>query len=140
MADLRKVFEGIMHDWGTNVYLQRRIYDNGEGIYSLPPPQAKDSYFSKNLEKFTVRYVFAGRKTALTNVAEERPEGIVHTVNRVWYFPHFANPREGDRLYQADPRYVNKMETYLIDYAQPFRGWHGEIAYWETGGTRENPN
>lgn len=139
MTQLRRAYEHIVKNWGINVYLQRRIYQDGEGIYSLPPNN-KNSYFANKLEKYTVRYVFAGRKTALTDIAEERPEGIVHTVNRVWYFPYFSNPKEGDRIYQADVRYPGAMETYLVDYAQPFRGWKGQIEYWEVGGTRQNPN
>lgn len=82
----------------------------------------------------------AGRKTALTSSAEERPEGIVHSVDQVWYFPSEAVPKEGDRIYTEDPRYIDKQETWIIDYALAFRGRRGKVVYWLAGGTRENPN
>lgn len=136
--NMRSEFDKIIKNYGHNIYLQRRIYSTGEGIYQIPP-NLKESWYSDKLEKWTVRETFAGRKTALTDIAEERPEGIVHTVNRVWYFQWNSNPREGDRIYENDPRF-DGGEIYLIDYAQPFRGEHGKIIFWEVGGTREGPS
>lgn len=138
MIDLRKEFENIMRRWGHNVYLQRRIYDHRDDIPE--DDYITTNFYSKTLEKYTVRYTFAGRKTALTSVAEERIEGIVHSADRVYYFPFFAAPGEGDRIYQSDPRNTDKVETYLIDFALPHRGRRGRIEYWSVGATRESPN
>ena len=149
MIDLRKEFEKIMRRWGHNVYLQRRIYDHRDDIPD--EDKATTNFYEKKLEKFTVRYTFAGRKTALTSVAEERIEGIVHSSDRVYYFPYFANPGEGDRIYQhvpgtrevldPDGKPVRKYsEIYLVDFALPLRGHNGRIEYWMAGATREEPS
>lgn len=137
MIDLRKEFAHITRGYGNYVYLQRRIYDQREDI---PEDQkTKFNFFSNKLEKYKVRYRLGGRITSLTSMAEERIEGIVHTVDRAYFFPYHAHPAEGDRIYQPDARYPNKMETYLVDYAQAMRGRRGRVEYYEIGCTRESP-
>lgn len=136
--DLRKEFSNITRLYGHNIYLQRRIYNRRDDI----PEEVKGTtnFYSPKLEKYTVRYRLGGRIASLTGVAEERIEGIIHTVDRAYFFPHYAHPAEGDRIYQPDPRYEDKMEIFLIDYALAMRGWRGRIEYWEAGVTRENPS
>lgn len=147
--DLRQELDKLLSKWGINCYLQRRLEDptisadpkNPSKFWPYAvPDNPRHSFYEDKLEKYTVRYTYAGRKTTLAGILEERQEGLVHTVNRVYYFPWYATPAEDDRIYQPDERYDPPFETYIIDYAQPFTGQNGEVVFWEVGCTRENPN
>jgi len=123
MPSLQQVMHGILRTWGHNVYLQR--YSNGA--------------FSKTLEKHTVRHMYPNVR-GLPQALEERREGIVHTVDMIYYFAADARPNEGDRIYESDPRLPNEQSTLLIDYAVPMRGKGGIVVYYTVGATREEPS
>lgn len=120
---LRDQFEGVLKKAGWNVYLQRR---NGDS-------------FSDQLEFHTVRNNF-GSTHGATSEAQEEEEGVAVTPDNVFYFKWDVNPGEGDRIYERFPNQVNNTAVWLIDYAQPFRGFKGEIIYWACGVTREYVN
>lgn len=140
MEDLRWTVNKLLAQWGLDVYLQRRIYQEGVGLYSEPQPDPTDQrYWSPKLEKYTVRMTFAGRKLSLSDTQEERPEGWVHTIPLLFYFPYYARPTEGDRIYVKDKRYPNEMGTYIIFYASPTYGRYGKVTFYVVGTKRELP-
>ncbi len=140
MEDLRVVFRKIVAEWGINVLLQRRIYRTGEGVYSLPLPDAgEQGYWTPQLEKYTVRMTFAGRKLSLSDTMEARPEGWIHTVPILFYFPWDARPAEGDRIYVQDDRFPNNLTTFIISYSSAEYGRYGQVAYYTCGTIRETP-
>lgn len=130
MADMRKIFLGILKTYGHDVYLQRR---DGETTGAHPQPK-----FKPVLEKHTCRRMFPS--VALDAAADERPEGIVTTVDMIFYFMHTVAPKEGDRIYEPDSRYPGGRIIYRIDYANSVRGKAGQIVYWAAGATKEIPN
>lgn len=123
MTFLKKGLNGILKSWGHNVVLQRRAAD---GVA-----------FSETLEKFTVRHMYPANR-GLPKVREERPEGIVHTVDMIYFFEGNAYPKEGDRIYERDAGIG--QTTWIIDYSLPMRGLRGNIVFYEVGCTREAPN
>lgn len=148
--DPRLVIAKLLKNWGADVYLQRRIYDTGSGLYGLdrlnlatpnvPNEYANasdESYFSRKLERWTCRYTFAGRKNQLTDVEMGRPEGLSHSVPLIVYFTWDCKPKEGDRVYIHDERFGGNMTTWLIRYAEAVIGWHGEITFYSCGLFRE---
>ena len=138
MKDLRTVFTQIVSQWGTNVLLQRRTYRTGEGIYSQPLPDPEDQrYWSPKLERYTVRMTFAGRRLSLSDTMEARPEGWIHTVPILFYFPWDAAPSEGDRIYVKDDRFPNSLTTFIVTYSSAEYGRFGEVAYYAVGSIRE---
>jgi len=138
MEDLRVVFNKIVAQWGINVYLQRRIYRTGEGLYSLPVPDPEDQrYWTPQLEEYTVRMTFAGRRLSLSETMESRPEGWIHEVPILFYFPWNASPSEGDRIYVKDERFPNNLTTFIISYAQAEYGRFGKVAFYTAGSLRE---
>lgn len=140
MQDLRIVFNQLVAQWGVNVYLQRRLYRTGEGIYSQPEPDPLDMrYWSSQLEQYTVRTTFAGRKLSLSDTMEARPEGWIHTIPILFYFPWNAVPAESDRIYVKDERMPNNLSTFIITYSNAEYGRYGKIAYYEIGSIRELP-
>lgn len=138
MKDLRTVFSQIVSRWGNNVLLQRRIYRTGDGLYSRPLPDPKDQrYWSPNLERYTVRMTFAGRRLSLSDTMEARPEGWIHTVPVLFYFPWDAKPAEGDRVYVKDERFPDNLTTFIVTYSSAEYGRFGEVAYYAVGTIRE---
>lgn len=133
-ANLERALNGILRNWGHDVLLQRRT------------PDGKD--WMKNLERHTVRHMYPSTR-GLPQVMQERPEGLVHTVDMIYYFRADAKPREGDRIYESDERYNGHncmncdppgQTTWLIDYALAMRGKRGEVVFYACGVTREEPN
>ena len=138
MKDLRTVFSQLVREWGVDVLLQRRIYRTGEGIYSQPEPDPNDQrYWSPQLERYTVRTTFAGRKLSLSDTMEARPEGWIHTIPILFYFPWDASPAEGDRIYLQNERFPNKLTTFIVTYASAEYGRFGKIAFFTCGTIRE---
>lgn len=132
MADLRKTMHGMLRDYGHDVLLQRRKPQE----YNGPHPEVE---YEATLERHTTRSVF-GRSAGAAGVADERPEGLVHSVDMVYYFLWDVDPQDGDRIYEMDERFVNKQSTWVIDYAYPMRGKGGRVEYWVAGVTREGPD
>lgn len=130
---LRRALDGVLRNWGHDVMLQRKNPD-GRG-------------FQSKLERHTVRHRYPAVR-GLPQIAQERPEGMTHVVDMVYYFNANARPREGDRIYEFDTRYDGMdgevddygQSTWLIDYAIPMRGKGGQVIFWATGVTREEPN
>lgn len=125
MARLRRVLDKVLRDWGHDVILQRASGDAWK--------------WTAEYERHTVRSMYPSGRAALAHVQEERTEGLVHTVDMIYYFRRDACPREMDRIYEKDDRYPSGQTTWLIDYALPMRGKGGLVDYWMVGATRENP-
>lgn len=142
MSNPKLVFNKILKDWGTDVLLQRRIYAEGQGLYSLPSAtpgvNKNESYYSNKLERWTVRYTFAARKTGLSATLEGRQEGLTTEVPLVFYFQSEAQVREEDRIYMKDPRFDNQMTIWLVAYSEEVQGWHGSPVYHEVGCRRSD--
>lgn len=131
MIDLRKTFDNLMRDAGHQILLQRRSLDDTDN----PHPQ---KIWADQLEKHTVRHRY-GRNTGLPNVLTTAPEGQIHDADMVYYFRYDADPREGDRIYEMDSRFKEKLATLLISFAIPMRGKNGRVEYWVAGTVREQP-
>lgn len=130
---LESARDAILGNWGHDILLQRR------------DPSGKD--WTHTLERHTVRHMYPATR-GLPTTMQERPEGIVHTVDMIYYFRPDARPREGDRIYELDERYNDRNDmntrpgqtTWLIDYALAMRGRRGAVVFYTCGVTRENPN
>ncbi len=122
----RKKFDNILSEYGHDVYLQRRTVDRGRGNYNV----RENNGFSDKLEKHTVRSRLAGRSTSIPGVKEEMPEGLVHDVDKLFYFRWDVNPDKHDRVYEGKP---GGREIYVVDWSQPFRGPGGAVIYWAVG-------
>lgn len=116
MPDLRRRMERILRDYGHNIYLQRRT---GETYV--------DGY-----ERHTVRNMIPS-SVGLARLAQEVAEGRIVNVDVVYYFQWDANPLEGDRIHEVDPR---GCLVFDIDYTYPHRGNGGRIEYWACGATK----
>jgi len=132
MANLKRALNEILRDWGHDVFLQRKD-PSGSGWQNV-------------LERHTVRHTYPSVR-GIPQIMSERSEGLVHAVDLVYYFRPEASPREGDRIYEHDPRYKGHVgpsgsgqTTWLIDYALAMRGYGGKIEFWTIGCTREEPN
>ncbi len=145
MADLRKTFQHIQRRYGHNIFLQRKDLASVEnGMYRFETNRG----FKENLERYTVRMMQPSQNNAqIVQSRQEQAEGVVILVDKIFYFQWDANPKDGDRIYIADDRYLvpgndqyNGYEMYLIDYAVGHRGIGGRIEYWTVGATRETPN
>lgn len=130
VIDLRANVDNILKNWGHNVFLQRNAVRHGEGPWDLRANRG----FLDRLEKHTVTDRWPNQTGGLTRVKEERREGLVQTVDKIYYFRWDSNPNDGDRIYDGDP---NGYRVYLIDWALPARGWKGRIEYWTIGATME---
>lgn len=130
MADLRRSMDGILRKYGHVVYLQRRLPD------SITSSKVR---YSSKFEKHTVRNMHPS-STGLASEAEEEAEGLIRNSDRVFWFRWTADPREGDRIWQDDPRmrFKEVPEIYKIDMAHPLRGVGGRIEYWVCGCTRDD--
>ncbi len=133
-ANLERALNGILRGWGHDVLLQRRNPENTAWINTL--------------ERHTVRHRYPSVR-GVAQVLQEREEGLVHTVDMVFYFKGDAHPRERDRIIQRDNRFGGMNAnfhpdygetTWLIDYALPMRGRRGEVTYYICGATRETPS
>ena len=124
-VNIRKSFDAILRKWGHNIMLQRRSPDN--------------TSWKNGLERHTVRHMYPATR-GLPQVMQEEREGIVHTVDMIYYFRVGAAPRERDRIYESDERFVEGQTTFLIDYSLPMRGRNGKIEFWTVGATREEAN
>lgn len=137
MPSLERARDAILKNWGHDILLQRRT------------PSGRD--WEPYLERHTVRHMYPATR-GLPTVMQERAEGMVHTVDMIYYFRHDAFPREGDRIYELDGRYDGRdrcsldeingygQTTWLIDYALSMRGRNGSIVFYTCGVTREEPN
>lgn len=128
---LEAALNNVLRNWGHDILLQRRT------------PDRRD--WTTILERHTTRHGYPANR-GLPQVMREREEGIVHSVDMLYYFRREAHPREGDRIYELDPRFEGYsgsntgQTTWLIDYALPMRGAGGKIVYYIAGVTREGPN
>lgn len=132
MIDLRASFHKTLQTYGHDVLLQRRSLDDTVN----PHPQ---KIWSDQLERHTVRHRF-GNNAGIPKLMQTQEEGQIHNVDMIYYFKHDVKPREGDRIYEMDDRFKEKLTTLLIDYALPMRGRGGQLVYWVVGSTREEPN
>lgn len=123
MAKLRRVLDRVLKDWGHDIILQRA--------------SSEEWKWTGEYERHTVRSMYPSAR-GLTGVTEERKEGLVQTVDMIYYFRRDACPREMDRIYERDDRYPSGQTTWLIDYALPMRGKGGLVDFWTVGVTREN--
>lgn len=121
MPSLNAALNTILSQWGHDVMLQRKTADG----------------FANKLEQFTVRHMYPANR-GLPRVRSEEPEGIVNTVDLIYFFRADALPKEGDRIYDHDPA-IGQV-TYIIDYALPMRGLGGKVVFYQAGVTRESPN
>lgn len=128
MTSKRIQFDSILKRWGYNVFLQRRVNPYG----------SEKAEYEIKLEKHTVRSHF-NRKAQLQTLANEDPEGITHSFDLTFYFRWDAEPRRGDRIYEANKSLPDHKSTYLIDEALPMRGEKGQIIFWTVGATQETP-
>lgn len=145
MTDLRKTFTYIQRRYGHDVLLQRKKLETTK----VGPHRYEDNRgFNAQLEKFTVRSMPPSRNTAqLVQARQEMEEGVGTMVDRVFYFQWNAHPKEGDRIYMKDDRYLGVDKTefpgyelYIIDYAVPNFGIGGRVEYYTVGATRAKPN
>ncbi len=120
-------FIRILAQYGHDIMLQRKI----------PTADGSPAYSSK-LEIHTVRHMANTR--SLPNAQQEMVEGILNTSERIYFFKHDSFPYEGDRIYEEDPRNLNRQSVFVIDQALPMRGPNGEIVFYTVGATRVRPN
>lgn len=139
--DIRKEIHALLRDWGHDILLQRRVLESQSGIYAL----ADNNGFSTSLERWTVRH-YVPRSSTFMNAMMSEMEGLDINGDRLYFFSWDAAPKEGDRIYEEDPRYdkvttdaQKYASTFIIDYAQPMRGKGGRIEFWVVGCSRERP-
>lgn len=135
MANLDYAINWILRTHGHDILLQRRDPSGVE--------------FQNRLEKHTVRHMYPNTR-GLAGILQYQPEGRVHVVDMIYFFLPNARPKEGDRIYERDPRFsdhvadggkFNDGQTlWLLDYALPMRGRNGKIVFYAAGVTRESPN
>lgn len=127
MSDLmRSKFHNILKKYGHNVLLQRRVVRNGEGVHNIRPNHG----YSNRLERHTVRSRMGGKYSSLPNVKDEFPEGLVFSVDKIYYFKHNVVPTRGDRIYETED---DGDGVFLIDWTHGFRGRNGKVVYWGVG-------
>jgi hypothetical protein len=138
MSRFYAAIKEILTNYGHDIILQRRN-PNNRG-------------YSDVFERHTVRHTFPSVR-GLPQIQQERPEGITHAVDMVYYFLLEAEPREMDRIYEYDPRYKDVIfssensgelqgyaqSVWTIDYSMPMRAENGEIVFWTVGVTRDTP-
>lgn len=125
MSYMRDDFDGILRQYGHNIYLNRRIRADADGTGS----------YADKFEIHTVRYDRGG---SLQSAQDEAAEGIITSSERLYYFRYNAVPFDGDRIYEHDPRVVQTV--WQIDTAIPMRGLNGDIEYYIAGASRIRPN
>ena len=141
MANLRKTFDIIMRKYGYDIFLQRKDFK----IAAVGPHQIRDNGgFQNQLERHTVRSRYPVN-SGMSNVVDEKPEGMAHNVDMIYYFRHDALPKEGDRIYEQDERFKDRpflpgLATYIVSFSMPMRGKGGRTEYWVVGAKREEPN
>lgn len=125
---MKSEFEGILKRYGHDIFLQRRS-------------QSMDSEvsFSNSLEIHTVRYSVANSRSIM-NKGQEMIEGLLSTSERIYFFRESAQPFDGDRIYEQDPRTTSKQTVWSIDTVVGLRGIAGEIVYYAAAATRIQPN
>lgn len=123
MSSLQSKFDFILKKYGHNVLLRKER--NGNVAW----------------ERHTVRSRYPAFR-GVPSIREEQIEGIIHTVDMIFYFRWDAYPREGDIIYEEDVRYEDDHAhvQWVIDYAVPQREAGGRIAYYIAGVTRNVPN
>jgi hypothetical protein len=137
MASIPKALNWVLKNYGHDILLQRRV-------------PGCTSEWQSQLERHTVRHMYPSVRGA-PQIAQEHPEGMTHVVDMVYYFRFDAAPKEGDRIYEIDPRYEGSspsrinvgghgQTTWVIDYAIAMRGKAGKVEYYIAGVTREEPN
>jgi len=125
--DARKVIKGMLQKWGHDIFLLRRLPNSEE--------------FETVYERHTVRHMYPGSRIA--EIDQEQIEGITHEADMIYYFQWDVNPREGDMIYEPDPRYedypLKGATAWVISYTVPMRGAGGRVEYWMVGADREEP-
>lgn len=176
-TDPASVFLKTIAAFGVDVYLQRRVFNRGSGLYSLVRNQVNladqtwdiynenleyetfmsyngrrlesepgenpnvteqvqttdESYWSNKIERWTVRYTMASRKTQIPDMEMDRPEGESHSIPMIMYFPSAAAPTEGDRVYILDKRFPNGTTVWSIRYAHAEMGFDRKPVYYLCG-------
>jgi hypothetical protein len=124
--------DGILRRYGHDVYLQRRLPDSST---------SSRVRYSTKFERHTTRNMHPS-SVGLASEAEEEVEGLVHNADRVFWFRWTTDPREGDRIWEEDPRvrFKGQPSIYKIDMAHAMRGVEGRIEFWVCGCTRDQGN
>lgn len=125
MIDPKKTIRKILREYGHDILIQRRLSD--------------DFLYSDTFERYTTRSRVP-RTSELPNSKEEKPEGIVTSVDLIFYFEASVNPNQGDRIYEESPVSIDGSNIFVIDEVLPVRGRLGHIAYWIVGASRERPS
>lgn len=128
MSYMKDRFDAILIKFGHDIYLNRRVRGEDEGSYS------------PTFEKWTVRH--RGSNSTLANAQDEAIEGILSSSDRIYYFQSEAQPFDGDRIYETDPRVQRPVDqtVWQVDTAIPLRGVNGDIDYYVAGASRIRPN
>lgn len=118
MADLRKTMDDILRKYGVNVLLKKA--DPGTG---------------SQWQIHTVRSMIPG-SSGLANVQQEGIPGRMYDVDKVYYFRHTAKPEIADEILEPYGRGMFDIQHFLIEWAEPMKGWGGRIEFWTVGVTR----
>lgn len=126
-VDLRRVFESILRKYGHDIIMERH---NADGTIN-------------HFERHTTRHMYPGAG-ALISANQEQEQGVTYDAEMVYYFKWNVNPREGEALFEADPRYrgfkLDGATKWRIAFAIPMRGVGGRVEYWVAGVDRDEPN
>lgn len=126
-VDLRRVFESFLRKYGHDVILER--HDSEDNI--------------TRYERHTTRHMYPG-SGGLAGINQEQIEGITYDAEMLYYFKWNVNPREGEALFELDPRYkgfeLNGATRWKFSFAIPMRGIGGRVEYWVVGVDRTDPS
>lgn len=123
-------------DYGANEYNTGTYAGLPEGDTDLEPV-VDESYFSNKLERWTVHYTMATRKTQIPDLMQGRMEGLSISAPLIAYWTYDAAPTEGDRVYIRDSRFGNELTTWIIRYSEQVVGNYGQVTFYLTGMFRE---
>jgi len=125
---MKSNFESILKKYGHDIFLQRRTQSTDNQVS-----------YSDKLEIHTVRYSIPNNRTIM-NKGQEEIEGLLSTSERVYFFKESAQPFDGDRIYEENPRTETNQTVWSIDTVVGLRGIAGEIVYYIASATRIQPN
>lgn len=125
---MKAQFESILKKYGHDIFLQRRSQTTGSEVT-----------YSDTLEIHTVRYSISSSRSIM-NKGQEMIEGLLSTSERVYFFKIEANPYDGDRIYEQDPRSATHQSVWSIDTVVPLHGINGDPVYYMAAATRIQPN
>ncbi len=128
MSYMAAEFDAILREYGHDIYLNRRSQSSDGNVT-----------YSDTFERHTVRHTM-GNNRALPTTQQEYKEGIFSASERLYYFRAAAQPFDGDRIYEEDPRTENRQTVWFIDGVLPMRGLNGDIDYYVAGATRLDPS